>query len=101
MSGLSQSWEEARLCRTPGPAGSHKGPDLSERPRLGALQQCTPGSSLGLGRMRGTPNSSEPHSHPGPGDSSRGRSLESDRPGLCEQLFKGSLLLRALRRRLL
>lgn len=49
MSGLSQSWEEARLCRTPGTAGSHKGPDLSERPRLGALQQYTPGSSLGPG----------------------------------------------------
>lgn len=49
VSGLSQSWEEARLRRTPGSAGSHKGPDLSERPRLGALQQCTPGSSLGPG----------------------------------------------------
>lgn len=62
MSGLSQSWEEARLCRTPGPMGIHKGPDLSERPRLGASQPCTPGPNPGYGLQEASrgPNSSEP-----------------------------------------
>lgn len=103
MSGLSQSWEEARLCRTPGPRGATRA-QTSANDHASAPPSSAPrgrAQALGLGRTQGAPNSSEPHSHPGPGDSSRGRSLESDRPGLCEQLFKGSLLFRALRRRLL
>lgn len=62
MSGLSQSWEEAKLCLTPGPTGSHKGPDLSERPRLGAPSRAPrdPNLDPGLGEAARGPNSSEP-----------------------------------------
>lgn len=88
----------------PGPRGEPQGP----RPQRTTTPRRPPAVHPGVeprpwacGGREGPRTPLHPNSHSGPGDSSRSRSFESDRPGLCEQLFKGSLLFRALRRRLL
>lgn len=45
MAGLPQSWEKAKLRRTPRPCGEQPGtrPACGERPRLGAPQQVRSG----------------------------------------------------------
>ena len=64
-----------------------------------AVRQGAKARAVGLASPRGADpsGSSEPLPHPGPGARSPHRSLESARPGLCKQLFKGFLQFSAPR----
>lgn len=63
-----------------------------------AVRPRAEAQALGLKSPRAADPSgpSEPLPHPGPGARSPHRSLESGRPGLCKQLFKGFLQFSAL-----
>lgn len=100
---VSEAGEGQGCAKPRGPVGRRQGLD----PRAANGHASAPPSSapwakaraVGLASPRGAdPSGSlEPLPHPGPGARSPHRSLESGRPGLCKQLFKGFLQFSAPR----
>ena len=78
----------------PTPARPTATPRRPPAARPGAEAQVLRWASL---RGPDPSGSSDPLPHPDPGARNTPRSLESGRPGLCKQLFKGFLQFSALR----